>query len=266
MTPDIARRAEYAESMAREAAALALEFQRDPARLEVGSKGLRDYVTAADLAVERLIRERVNAAFPDDGFLGEEGGGEESGGAPAARLWVVDPIDGTANYARGLPHYAVSIAFCLDGRPVLGAIAEPAAAAVYTARRGGGAFRNGTPIRAAPTRDMDRSLVEFGYTERRSADDNLALMRRLVDGGCDVRMVGSAALGLARVAEGRTDAYVELYLNSWDVLAGLLLVAEAGGRHNDFLANGGLRRGNQMLAAAPGVAGRLESMTGIALL
>ncbi len=261
MTPDIAVRAELAESIAHEAAALALEFQRDPARLEVGSKGLRDYVTAADLAVERMIRERVSAAFPDDGFLGEEGGG-----APAALLWVVDPIDGTANYARGLRHYAVSIAFCRDGRPELGVIAEPAAATVYTVRRGGGAFRNGAPIRVSPTRKLDRSLVEFGYTERRSADDNLALMRRLVDGGCDVRLIGSAALGLVRVAEGQADAYVEMHLNSWDVLAGLLLVAEAGGRHNDFLSNGGLVNGNPVLAAAPGVAGRLESMTGIALL
>jgi myo-inositol-1(or 4)-monophosphatase len=256
----IVRRAEFAEIAAREAAALALEFSRSPSSLEIRAKGHRDYVTAADAAVERLLRERIEAAFPGDRFLGEEGGGE-----PASHLWVVDPIDGTANYTRGLPAFAVSIAFCLEGRPVVGVIAEPVAATLYTARLGNGAFRSGVPIHTAPTTDIRRSMVEFGYTERRSVDDNLGLMRRLVDAGCDVRVIGSAALGLARVAEGRTDGYCELHLNSWDVLAGLLLVEEAGGRINDFLASEGLMRGNPVLAAAPHVAERLAEVTGLLL-
>ncbi len=258
MTDDIAARAELAQSMAKDAAALAMTFWRGAAALDVRTKGLRDYVTAADTAVEKLIRERIAAAFPSDGFLGEE-----SGGGVAPRLWVVDPIDGTANFARGLPQFGVSIAFCVDGRPIIGVVAEPAMGAIYTARRGGGALRNGVQIHTSDANDLKWSLVEFGYTERRTAEENLALMRRMVDAGCDVRLVGSAALGLARVAEGRSDGYCELHLNSWDVLAGMLLIAEAGGKTNDFLAGGGLTQGNPMLAAAPGVAAQLAQIMGL---
>ncbi|MCK6452136.1 MAG: inositol monophosphatase [Alphaproteobacteria bacterium] len=239
---------------------LALEFQRDPARLRVQAKGRRDYVTAADMEVERLIRERLAGEFPGDGFLGEEGGG-----AAAPRLWVVDPIDGTTNFSRGLAGFAVSIAFCQDGRPEIGVIAEPAAGAMFTASRGEGAFRNGVRIRTSGTRDLDRCLVDFGYTERRGAADNLALVRRLLDAGCDIRQGGSAALGLAHVAAGELDGYCELHINSWDVLAGLLLVEESGGRISDFLEGGGMLGGNTVLAAAPGIAERLASVCGIAL-
>ncbi len=117
-------------------------------------------------------------------------------------------------------------------------------------------------IHASDTNDIERSLVEFGYTEQRTSEENLALMRRMVDAGCDVRLVGSAALGLARVAEGRIDGYCELHLRSWDVLAGMLLIAEAGGKTNDFLAGNGLTQGNPMIAAAPGVAARLTQIVG----
>ena len=258
MTDGIAARAELAQSMAKDAAALAMTFWRGAAALDLRTKGLRDYVTAADTAVEKLIREQIAAVFPGDGFLGEE-----SGGAAASRLWVVDPIDGTANFARGLPQFAVSIAFCVDRKPVVGVVAEPAMRAFYSARLGGGAFRNGTRIHASGTTDIQQSLVEFGYTERRSAEENLALMRRMVDAGCDVRLVGSAALGLARVAEGRSDGYCELHLNSWDVLAGMLLIAEAGGKTNDFLAGDGLTQGNPMLAAAPGMTASLARIMGL---
>ncbi|MGQ0676891.1 MAG: inositol monophosphatase family protein [Rhodospirillales bacterium] len=259
MPDDIAARAELARSIAGEAAALAMTFWRRAGALEVKAKGLRDYVTAADIAIEKLICERVAAAFSGDGFLGEEGGG-----TAAPCLWVVDPIDGTGNFARGLPHFAISIAFCLDGQPVIGAVAEPATGDIYTARRGGGACKNGAPIRASAANDLAHSLVEFGYAEPCSAAENLALMRRMVEAGCDVRLIGSAALGLARVAEGRSDGYCELYLRSWDVLAGMLLVAEAGGRTNDFLAGNGLTKGNPMLAAAAGVAVELGKAMGVA--
>ncbi len=258
MTDDMIHRAELAEAVAREAAKLALSFWRNESTLGIRAKGLRDYVTAADTAVEKLIRERIATALPGDGFLGEE-----SGGAAASRLWVVDPIDGTANFARGLPQFAVSIAFCADGKPVIGVVAEPAMGIFYTARHGGGAFRNGVRLHTSNTNDIERSLVEFGYAERYTAEENLALLRRLVDAGCDVRLVGSAALGLARVAEGRIDGYCELHLNSWDVMAGMLLIAEAGGKTNDFLAGDGLIQGNPMLAAAPGVAARLAQIMGL---
>lgn len=252
------RRFAVAQETAREAAALALEFMRDPARLEIRAKGLRDYVTAADAAVERLIRDRIAAAFPEDGFLGEEGGG-----AVAPLLWVVDPIDGTSNFARGLPHFCVSIAFCADGQTEIGVIVEPVSGTLYTARRGGGAFRDGTKLRASATRETRQSMIEFGYCERLKSAVNMGLLQRLVDAGCDVRVAGSAALGLARVADGRIDGYCELHLWSWDVLAGLLLVEEAGGRTNAFLANNGLSNGNPVLASAPALADALQRASGM---
>lgn len=235
-----------------------MSFLNDRSRMDIRAKGPRDLVTAADKGVERLIRDRVAAAFPEDHVLGEEEGGEIND-----RLWVIDPIDGTSNFARGLPSFAVSIAFCLDGQPVIGVIAEPAAAAIYTSRKGGGAFKNGIPIRASSVSDIGQSLVEFGYAPRHSRDENLALMRRMMDGGCDVRLIGSATLGLARVAEGLSDGYCELYLNSWDVMAGLVLVSEAGGQVCDFLANDGLRRGNRTIVSASGIADSLAQVSGL---
>jgi myo-inositol-1(or 4)-monophosphatase len=180
-------------------------------------------------------------------------------------LWVVDPIDGTTNFSHGLPGFAVSIAFCLDGRPEIGVIAEPVTGAMFTARRGGGAFRGDQRLSVSDTCGLDRCLVDYGYTEKRGTAANIEMLRKLLDAGCDLRQNGSAALGLARVAAGEFDGYCELHINSWDVLAGLLMVEEAGGRSSDFLANGGLLRGNPMLAAAPGVAERLASVLGIAL-
>jgi myo-inositol-1(or 4)-monophosphatase len=256
---EIDRRFRVAQAVARDAAALALDFMRDPARLEIRAKGRRDYVTAADAAVEQLIRARIAKEFPGDGVLGEEGGG-----AVAPFLWVVDPIDGTSNFARGLPNFCVSIAFCVDGRPEIGVIQEPVLGTLYAARRGGGAFRDGVRLQPSETREPGQSMIEFGYCERMSSAQNMALMQRLVDAGCDVRVAGSAALGLARVAEGRIDGYCELHLWSWDVLAGLLLIEEAGGRTNAFLANNGLTGGNPVLASAPGLADALQSVTGMA--
>jgi myo-inositol-1(or 4)-monophosphatase len=115
------------------------------------------------------------------------------------------------------------------------------------------------------TTEFERCLVDLGYTERRGTEANLNLQRKLLDAGCDIRQNGSAALGLARVAAGAFDAYCELHINSWDVLAGLLMVEEAGGRANDFLVGNGMLQGNAMLAAAPGVADRLAAVLGIAL-
>lgn len=255
----IDRRHDFAKDLARGAAAIAMDYASRRSALDIQSKGRRDYVTAADKAVEQFIRDQIAASFAEDSVLGEEGGGRA-----AEHLWVVDPIDGTSNFARGLPHFTVSIAFCDGGQPVVGVIGEPVTGAVYAARRGGGAFLDGARIQVSGVAALDQAIVEHGYAERHSAEENLAMKRRLLDAGCDVRTIGSAALGLARVADGRLDAYCELHLNSWDVMAGLVLIAEAGGRVNDFLARDGLLKGNAMLGATPGVYDALSRVTGIA--
>ena len=223
-------------------------------------KGPQDFLTETDGEVEKHLRDAVAAAFPDDGFLGEEGGG-----AAAARMWVVDPIDGTANFMRGIPHFCISIAFVDSGRIEIGGIANPASGEVYFARRGRGASRNGRPIGVSATAAFDRCFVEFGWSPRIPNRDYLEKLAAVWGLGANVRRSGSGALGLAYVADGRSDGYAELHINSWDCLAGVLLVEEAGGVCNDFLGNGGLLAGNPILAAAPGVAAGLSRATGIPL-
>ncbi len=216
--------------------------------LTVASKGLQDIATEADGAVERLIRARLAASFPNDAFLGEE-----DGGTVAARVWVVDPIDGTSNFARGLPHFCVSIAFIESGTTQIGVIDEPVARIQYWACKGHGAFRDGRALRVRPTTNPEKAMVEVGYTRRRPLADYTDVVLRLLEAGYDVRQSGSAALGLAQIADGRLDGYFEHHLNSWDVLAGALLVREAGGSTNDFLTETALTEGNEMLASAPGL-------------
>jgi myo-inositol-1(or 4)-monophosphatase len=223
-------------------------------------KGPQDFLTETDAAVERHVRGAIATAFPADGFLGEE-----TGGAPATDTWVVDPIDGTANFARGLPHFCISIAFVRDGRIELGAICNPAEKELYLARRGAGATRNGAPIRVAPTREFTAACVELGWSTRVPNARYLEAMAAILVRGGSVRRGGSGALGLAYVADGRSDGYAEVHMNAWDCLAGLLLVREAGGRVGPFLSLGSLTEGGPVIAAAPGIARTFAEATGLAL-
>jgi myo-inositol-1(or 4)-monophosphatase len=235
-------------------------FLAEPARLAVGFKGHQDFISAADGAVERLLKERLVGTFPADEFLGEE-----TGGGRGPRLWVVDPIDGTANFVRGLPHFCISVALVWEGEMTLGAILDPVRDELYAARRGRGATRNGAAVAVAPTTQMREATVEIGWSTRVADARYLACVARALAAGAGVRRGGSGALGLAYVADGRSDAYAELHINAWDCLAGLLLVREAGGRISPFLAADGLERGAPVLAAAPGVAAAMSELTGIAL-
>ena len=250
----IAARFAFARDIAREAGALAMSHYRRPGGLAVESKGLQDVVTVADRAVETTLVARIAKAFPCDVVLGEEGGYSAAydGSAP---LWVIDPIDGTANFARGIPHFCISIAFVRDLQTEVGVIYQPATDELYVARRGGGATLNGRPIRVSGLADPRQAMIEAGWSTRRPTAPYIALVDHLYRAGAQVRRAGSGTLGLAYVADGRTDAYCELHMNSWDVLAGLLLVEEAGGYVNDFLAEDGLRRGNAVLGCTPALKG-----------
>jgi myo-inositol-1(or 4)-monophosphatase len=205
-----------------------------------------------------LIRSRLLTLFPDDAFFGEEGGGSF-----ARDVWVVDPIDGTANFARGIPHFAISIAFVRDGRTEIGVVYNVMQDDLYTALRGHGAFLNGEAIHVSGLGDMRQATVEAGWSTRLPLEPYMALVERVKTAGANARRAGSGTLGLAYVADGRIDAYCELHINSWDVLAGLLLIEEAGGWTNDFLANDGLRNGNAVLACTPELAELLVVTTGI---
>ncbi|MFO1060069.1 MAG: inositol monophosphatase family protein [Dongiaceae bacterium] len=250
-----------AMAVAREAGGLAARLRAAPERLGVELKGPQDFVTAADRAVERLIAERLGAAFPDDGFLGEEGVG--GGGGAADRLWVVDPIDGTANFVRGRAEWCVSIGLVADGRPALGVIYHPAADQLFSAGRGQGARRNGEPIRVSGAVSLDGATVGLDYSFSEPREVHAGHVAAVLARGCEYRRNGSAALSLAHVADGRLDGFVELRLKPWDVVAGIVLVEEAGGWASDFLAGDGLQRGNPMIAAAPGVRDALLAATGL---
>ncbi len=255
---DLARRLAVASEAVWEAGQLILSFYRRPQVLDIKSKGPQDLVTAADHAADALLQKRLAAAFPDDSFLTEESGGE--GGR---HLWVIDPIDGTGNFARGLPHFCISIAFCVDGRAQLGVIYAPIQDELFVARAGGGATCNGRTLSVSGAREPGRSLVDAGYSHRHPKSDYLVVIGRLLENGFGFSQAGSAALGLAYVADGRLDGYCEQDLFAWDVLAGLLLVREAGGWASDFPLADGPADGKPVLACTPALAADLRRLTGI---
>lgn len=244
---DIDARLAAAAQIAREAGAMMLSAFRNRSGVPIHTfKGQHDYLTETDAAVERFVRERLAAAFPADMFVGEE-----THGTFGRDVWVVDPIDGTSNFARGVPHFCISIAFVRDGRIEIGVIYQPVLDEIHIARRGAGASRNGEPIRVSGLTSMNEAIVEAGWSMRRPTEKYVALVDRLYKAGAQVRRAGSGTLGLAYVADGRSEAYCELHINAWDALAGLLLIEEAGGWTNDFLANDGLRHGNPVLGCTP---------------
>ncbi|MFO7301635.1 MAG: inositol monophosphatase family protein [Acidobacteriota bacterium] len=218
---------------AAEAALLAgrihLRHFRQP--LAIGRKGRIDLVTAADLEAERAIRALIAARFPDHEVLGEE---LTSGlAAPGARFrWIVDPLDGTTNFAHGLAFFSVSIALEIDGRVELGVVYTPVARELFTAERGAGARLNGVPIRVSTVDALVDAVVctGFPYTVREERRRQVAVFAEFLEEAQAVRRLGSAALDLCYVACGRFDGYWEERLNAWDLAAGALIVEEAGGR------------------------------------
>ena len=218
--------------IAQEAGELARRRRAEGVALAATKSTMADIVTEADREVEQLIRDRLRSERPDDGFLGEETGAERGS---SGYTWVVDPIDGTVNYAYGIPFYSVSIAV-VEGEPeferwqgVAAAVCAPALGELFTAVRGEGAWHDGA--RLAVTTDTPAGALlgtGFGY-DPATHDGDLATVRRVMSMARDVRRMGSAAIDLAYVAAGRLDGFFERGLNAWDFAAGALLVQEAGG-------------------------------------
>lgn len=249
------QRLEKATSIATEAARRALAMRPAPGAASGAKlKGRQDWLTEADGATEDFISSALAEAFPEDGFQGEEHGRGREG----KLRWVVDPIDGTSNFARGADRWCVSIGLIEDRTPLLGVIVAPALGETFTARQGAGAFRNRAPIHTSQEHDLSRAIVEVGWSTRRPNERFLALLADVMGPGASLRFGGSGALGLADVATGRTDAYVELHINLWDVAAALAILAEAGASVSPFLAGSGPENGNPILAAAPGLAAALR--------
>ncbi len=196
-----------------------------------------DLVTDYDRRSEELIVRRLHAAFPGDQVLAEEGG---LSGSSSARRWLVDPLDGTTNFAHGLPLFSVSIALEVEGELEIGVVAAPALGWIFAAQRGAGATCNGEPLRVSETASLAESLLVTGfpYDRQTSAENNLAQFVALQQRAQGVRRLGSAALDLALVARGALDGYWEMKLRPWDLAAGTLLVREAGGVVTDWRGGG----------------------------
>lgn len=220
-----------------EAALAAGRLQRQFFRRQfsIRKKGPIDLVTEADVAVERDIRARLARHFPTHTVLGEEAAQSAPDGASPYR-WIVDPIDGTTNFAHGLALFCVSIALEIDGRVEVGVIYEPVGDELFTAERGEGARLNGTRLRVTQESSMIDSLLVTGfpYTADDARREQLAVFGAFLARAQAVRRLGSAALDLSYVAAGRFDAFWEQSLHPWDVAAGALLVEEAGGYVTDF--------------------------------
>ncbi|SMB92979.1 inositol monophosphatase family protein [Deinococcus hopiensis] len=202
--------------------------------LNIRSKSsFNDLVTEVDALAEAAIRGVIAATYPDHSVLGEEEGLGGGAGVGAA-CWIVDPLDGTVNYAHGYPVFCASVGLELDGERVVGAVFDPSRGELFTATRGGGAFLNGEAIGVSATPTLTTpALVATGFPYGTGGERNFALVERLLRLGVPIRRPGAAALDLCNVACGRMDAFWELGLKPWDSAAGSLIVEEAGGQVTD---------------------------------
>ena len=237
-----------AERLARSAGALQRERYEGEIRVRTKSASI-DLVTEVDDACEKLIVDALGAERPGDAILAEEGGGADR--EDASWRWIIDPLDGTTNYAHGYPRFCVSIGVERDGVPTVGVVYDPLLDELFSAVSGRGASLNGRPLRVSQETDLGRSLLAtgFAYDVRRSLRDNLDHFAHFVKAARGIRRDGSAALDLCYVAAGRLDGFWELKLHAWDVAAGRVLVEEAGGRTSDFSGGPAPRSGREMLAS-----------------
>lgn len=233
--------------MARQAAVAAgallrLNFDRPH---DITLKGVIDPVTESDLQSQEIIISLIRQAFPDHAILAEEdlpGSGGDGGAAgpgekgAASHRWIIDPLDGTVNYAHGFPMFCVSVACEVAGRLEVGVIYDPLREELFEARRGGGAWLNGRRLAVSGTDRLEAALLVTGfpYNIRERLPATVARLRNMIARAQGVRRAGSAALDLAYVAAGRFDGFWEEGLKPWDTAAGVLLVTEAGGRLSTF--------------------------------
>lgn len=204
--------------------------------LNVVEKDRMDFASEVDELAEKEIIKEFRRATPDYAILGEEGGLLSPRTGTARSTWVIDPLDGTSNYLRGIPHFCVSIALVENGEPVHGVIFDPLRNELFTASRGSGATLNDKRIRVADRKNLDGAMLLTGFPprERKRASAQLKTVDTLFTEIQDIRISGSAALDLAYVACGRADAYFEAGIKPWDIAAGALMVREAGGKVSDF--------------------------------
>ena len=241
---------EPAIDLARRAGALLLDGLTRARRVE--RKSATELVTDVDRASEALLVAGLRESFPDHTIIGEEGGGVQRA---SAYTWVVDPIDGTNNYAHGFPFFCVTLALLHEGEPILGVTFDPLRDELFVAEAGRGAWCNGQPLRVAETPTLSEALVSTGFPYNFASEpaNNAREFVRVHERVQGVRRAGAAALDLAYVAMGRLDAHWELRLQPWDAAAGALLVREAGGRVSDWSGAHWTTHSASLVAANPAI-------------
>ncbi|MEM0909916.1 MAG: inositol monophosphatase family protein [Pseudomonadota bacterium] len=204
--------------------------------LRVTSKGVSDFVTEIDSEAEQTIIATIQKSYPDHAFIGEESGKTEGDNT---FVWVIDPLDGTTNFIRGIPHFSISIALLYKGKLDQAVVFDPIRGELFTASRGAGAQLNGYRIRVTSPKSLETSVLATALPFRNKDDypEAIEKFNSLFLASEDVRRMGSAALDLAYVAAGRYDGYFEKGLKSWDIAAGSLIVREAGGLCTDYSGN-----------------------------
>lgn len=225
--------------------------------VETHDKGDNNPVSQTDLACEQKIVELLQKAYPHHAILCEEGG--LTGTEDNEYRWIVDPIDGTANFIRGIPHFAVSLALIRNKVPVVGVIHDPCKNELFTAMRGKGATLNQRRIRVTDRKDLDGTLLGTGipHSPGRDIDTSLRVLKSLIRGTAGVRRAGAASLDLAYVAAGRLDGFWEFQLKPWDIAAGVLMVLESGGAVRDMDGEYDYMESGNVLAANPDLAKKM---------
>ncbi|WP_462170415.1 inositol-1-monophosphatase [Pseudoalteromonas xiamenensis] len=236
---------------ARNAGKVILRACEDLSKVEASQKGSNDFVTNVDKDAEAVIRETILKAYPNHSIVGEELGQIE--GTDADYLWVIDPLDGTTNFIKGIPHFAVSIALKVKGRVEQAVVYDPVRSELFTASRGQGAQLNSKRLRVSNANDLSGTVLATGFPfkNKHHMDAYLDAFKALFVHTADIRRAGSAALDMAYVAAGRVDGFYEIGLKPWDTAAGELLVKEAGGMITDFAGGANYNRSGNIICGAP---------------
>lgn len=247
--PDIAGLMDDVRDIVLASGRMIVENSRQPK--DVRKKGGNDLVTGTDIAVEEMLKERLGSLLPGSRFLAEESAAATS---LSDGTWIIDPLDGTTNFAHGLPFVATSVALWLEGGPVLGVVNLPLLGELFCATRDGGAECNGESVRVSDTSELSQSLVATGfpYDVNRFLPEILGNLERMLPNTRGVRRPGAAALDLAYVACGRYDGFYESALKPWDTAAGILLVLEAGGRVSRYAHDEPYELGDLSILASNG--------------
>lgn len=257
----VLKRFEHVELVIKKAGEQALSYFRNRDQLTVETKAdPQDVVSIADRNVEITIIEGIKGCFPDDGFLGEEQGISQG---TNNYLWVIDPIDGTSCFLNGMHSWCISVALMIDDRIALGLVFDPNTDELFSAVAGRGCFLNGKSVKTQDVSSVKDGVMGVGTSHRVPASLCVNFLEGLLGAGGMFIRNGSGALMLAYVAAGRLIGYFEPHINSWDCLAGLILVNEAGGWTNQFLDENGILDGNEILVCAKGLEYQLKQLAGV---